>query len=164
MKQRLLWIIVFALLTLAADQASKIWAHKSLRKKPPVVLVNNYLLMEYHENPGMAFGIGRKLPGRRFILIGVGLVVLFIVSRIVRQVKNKQKLADIAFGLIVGGAVGNIVDRIWLGRVIDFIVMHWKYKHSWPAYNIADAALVIGVGLMLIALSREPKPTKSSKK
>ena len=168
-KKRLILILLFALLSLGLDQASKIWARTSLRGQAPVRVVDNYLMFEYHENPGMAFGIGRNLPGRRFILVGVGILVLIIVWRIVRQVEKRQRLADIAYGLVAGGAVGNIIDRLWLGRVIDFIVMHWKHKHSWPAYNIADAVLVVGVGLLLIAIMREPqkvevKDTKAQKK
>ncbi len=156
MKKRIILFVLFALLSLGLDQATKIWARSSLRGHQPVRVIDSYLQFEYHENPGMAFGIGRTLPGRRFILVGVGLLVLVIVWRIVRQVDRRQKLADAAFGLVAGGAIGNIIDRLWLGKVIDFIVMHWKHKHSWPAYNIADAALVVGVGMLLIAIAGEP--------
>lgn len=156
MKKRIILILLFALLSLGLDQATKIWARSSLRGQQPVRVIDNYLQFEYHENPGMAFGIGRNLPGRRYILVGIGLLVLVIVWRIVRQVERRQKLADAAYGLVAGGAIGNIIDRLWLGRVIDFIVMHWKHKHSWPAYNIADAALVVGVGMLLIAIAGEP--------
>lgn len=162
MQKRVLLIALFALLSLGLDQGTKLWARGSLHGKPAITVLKNYLAFEYHENPGMAFGLGRNLPGGRFILVGIGLLVLVIVWRIVRQVQRRQRLADIAFGLVVGGAVGNIIDRLWLGRVIDFIVMHWQHKHTWPAYNIADAALVVGVGLMLIAIGGEPKTAPSS--
>lgn len=152
MNRRTTLIISFALLVLGLDQATKLWARSSLRAHPPIVLVDNYLAFEYHENPGMAFGLGRDLPAGRFILIGVGIAVLFFVWRIVRHVEHRRRAADIAFGLVVGGAIGNIVDRIHLGRVVDFIVMHWQHKYTWPAYNVADAALCVGVGLLIIAI------------
>ncbi|MCK5800498.1 MAG: signal peptidase II [Deltaproteobacteria bacterium] len=158
MKKRLILIVIFALLSLGLDQVTKMWARAALQGQHVVRVIDNYLLFAYHENTGMAFGIGRNLPGGRFILVGIGLLVLAIVWRIVRNVQRRQRLADIAYGLVAGGAIGNIVDRLWLGRVVDFIVMHWKHKHAWPAYNIADAVLVVGVGLMLIAIAGEGRP------
>jgi signal peptidase II len=126
-------------------------------------VVDNHLRFEYHENPGMAFSIGRNLPFGRYIFIVIGFVVLFVVWRIVRQIEGRKKLADIAFGLVAGGAIGNMIDRIYIGRVVDFIVMHW-HKHRWPAYNIADAALVVGVVMLLIALSGEKQKQKDDGK
>ncbi|MBW2733533.1 MAG: signal peptidase II [Deltaproteobacteria bacterium] len=157
MKSKLPLISVIAFLSLALDQLTKYWARGTLRGTRGFDLIDNYLRFEYHENPGMAFGMGRDWPGGRFILIGLGLAVIFFVWYLVKDVKNRQKLTAVAFGLVAGGAIGNFIDRITIGRVVDFIVMHWRHKHAWPAYNIADAVLVVGVGLLLIALSAQPK-------
>jgi signal peptidase II len=146
-------IVILGLATLALDQGTKQWARASLRGKPGVTLLRNYLELQYHENPGMAFGLGRNLPGGRYVLTAVGIAVLVIVWRIVGQVRQRRRLAHIAFALVAGGAIGNLIDRLYIGRVVDFVVMHWRHRYSWPAYNVADAALVVGVGLLLIALS-----------
>ena len=115
------WILIAAVLLISAalDQWTKHWARQTLRGHPPLVLVNNYLAFEYHENPGMAFGLARDIPGARFFFIGVGAIVLVFVWRTVRQMNRCQRWADISFGLIAGGAIGNLIDRIFIGRVTD---------------------------------------------
>lgn len=161
MKRRALFIIALALLTLAADQATKLWARHTLRGQPTVEVIPGYLDLEYHQNPGSAFGLLSDVPGARYILIGVGAVALYVVWRMIRDVQHRQRMADVAFGFVAGGALGNVIDRIYLGEVVDFIVMHFHRKYIWPAYNVADVALVIGVGLLLLVLGRRPEPARS---
>jgi signal peptidase II len=163
-KKRIILIIVVTLLTLAADQVTKQMARSSLRNQRPVDVISGYLALEYHENPGMAFGLGRKWKGGRYILIAIGIGALFLVWRLVRQAEQRQKAADIAFGLVAGGAIGNLVDRVYIGRVVDFIVMHWQRKAQWPAYNIADAALVAGVILLILVLGKDKKKQEAAAK
>lgn len=165
-KQRIVTIAIAAVLTLAADQVTKQIARRSLRDKAPVEVIAGYLAFEYHENPGVAFSVGRNWPGGRFIFIGIGIVALYLVWRLVRQVERRARVAHAAFGLIVGGAVGNFVDRLYIGRVVDFIVMHWQRKAQWPAYNVADAALVAGVILLILVMggSKERAPAAAGGK
>jgi len=163
-KRRLIVMGVVTLVTLAADQLTKQAVRTHLKGRPTVDLIDGYLALEYHENPGMAFGIGRDWPGGRYILIGIGVLALFFVWRLVRQVERRRLAADIAFGLVAGGAVGNLIDRFYLGRVVDFVVMHWQRKAQWPAYNVADAALVAGVALLLLVLGRSDKTAKAGRK
>jgi signal peptidase II len=169
-------IAVVATLTLAADQAAKWWARDRLcaercpkkltgiawsypccRPAPPIVLIHNYLQLEYHENPGSAFGLLRSVPGARYILIGVGVLALVLVWNMVRKVERGRTVANVSFALVAGGAVGNLLDRVYLGRVVDYVLMHWQHKHVWPAYNVADAALVVGVGILVLVLGRKPE-------
>jgi signal peptidase II len=153
---------VVTLLALVADQLTKQAARTYLKGQPTIDVIDGYLALEYHENAGMAFGIGRDWPGGRYILIGIGVLALVFVWRLVRQVERRQLAADIAFGLVAGGAVGNLIDRFTLGRVVDFVVMHWQRKAQWPAYNVADAALVAGVVLLLLVLGRGDKTAKAT--
>ena len=164
MKNRILLIVIVTLLALAADQGSKWWARGSLRGAPAITIIPGYLDLAYHENPGSAFGLFRNVPGARFILIGVGLVALVMVWFMLRNVGKGRTVADLAFALVAGGAVGNLLDRIYIGRVVDFIVMHWHQKFSWPAYNVADAVLVVGVGLLVIVLGRKPQAARAKTK
>ncbi|MCC6751204.1 MAG: signal peptidase II [Deltaproteobacteria bacterium] len=161
MKRRFLLIGILFAVSLALDQGTKQLARARLRAQPAVQVIEGYLDLEYHENPGMAFGLARQIPGARYLLIGVGLAALFFVWRLVRSVERHQRAADVAFALVASGAIGNMVDRIYIGRVVDFVVMHWQRKAVWPAYNVADVALVIGVGLLVIVLGRKPVPAKA---
>ena len=132
MKKYLLPMILIGAATLGADQATKLWVRGALKGNSGIVLVENYFKFEYHENTGMAFGVGRNIPGARFLFLGVGILVLIFVWRIIRDLQRRQKLAAVAFGLVAGGALGNMIDRVYLGYVVDFILMHWKYKYVWP--------------------------------
>jgi signal peptidase II len=131
---------------------------------PLKILLDGYLELQYFENPGSAFGMLRNVPGSRYILIGVGLVALVLVWRMTRKVTHRQRMADVAFALVAGGAIGNIWDRVYIGRVVDFIVMHFHHKYTWFPYNIADAELVFGVALMILVLGRKPEAAAAGKK
>ncbi len=105
MKKRLILIFVLGALSLAADQGSKIWARDALQGKPSITLIQDYLYLEYHENPGSAFGMLRDVPGARYILIGVGILALFLVWTMIRKVEKRRTMGDIAFALVAGGRV-----------------------------------------------------------
>jgi hypothetical protein len=80
----------------------------------------------------------------------------------VKKAKDDQRLLAIALGLVAGGAVGNLADRIYFGVVTDFVL--WRYhSKEWPVFNIADVALVVGVGMMFFDVGKEPKKTKKKK-
>jgi len=151
---------ILAVIALVSDQWTKILARQSLRdlgtgKK---VIVEGYFDLRYSENPGVAFGLFQNLTGGRVILTIVALFALILVFQYLRKTADEQKILHAALGLIGGGAIGNVLDRVVYGRVTDFIV--WRYKqHEWPAFNIADAALVIGVGLMAIDMIKGVKQT-----
>lgn len=160
MTKRIILIAAVAVVTLAADQLTKRWARATLKGEPAMVIIPGYLDLEYHENPGAAFGLLRNVPGARYILIGVGVVALVMVWLMVRKLEHRQRLGDVAFALVAGGALGNIWDRVFLVRVVDFVVMHVQRKYVWPAYNVADVALVFGVGLLILTIGRRPEPAR----
>lgn len=183
MKSRALLIGLVGLLSVALDQGVKWWARSSLCAEPcetkltrialahpccrttaPIVLIPNYLELDYHENPGSAFGLLRNVPGARYILIAVGVAALILVWRMVRRVERWQRVANVGFALVAGGAIGNLLDRLYLGRVVDYVVMHWQRRFVWPAYNVADAALVVGVAMLILVLGRRPEPARGKAK
>ncbi len=139
---------------------------KDIRCSPWREVIPGYLAFQYAENPGSAFGLLRNVPGSRFILIGIGVLALVLVWSIIRKVDQGQRVADVAFGLVAGGALGNLIDRVYIGRVVDFVLMHvqWHHRWRWPHYNVADAVLVAGVILLLLVLGRKPKETKAPAK
>ena len=151
-KRRTILFTVTAVVALFLDQWTKVLARadlKPLASWRSVVVVDGYFDLRYSENTGVAFGMLQQLPGGRILLSLMALAALALVFHYLRRTDPSQVRLHLALGLVAGGAVGNLVDRIIAGRVSDFIV--WKYHgHEWPAFNVADAALVVGVCLMAL--------------
>jgi signal peptidase II len=161
MAKKYRYFILAFLLAMVADQGSKIWARATLKPIYPDVktVVDGYFDMRYSENPGSAFSLFRGVEGARYFLLIVGFAALGVVAYYLRQAEDDQKRIGAELGLLAGGAIGNMVDRALYGKVTDFIV--WKYhNHEWPTFNIADAALVIGV----LGLALDTWPQKDDKK
>jgi signal peptidase II len=163
-KRKYVIFAVLAAITLALDQWTKSLARTHLaplghRGK---MVVDGFFNLRYSENPGVAFGMLQKAPGLFLTLVALG--ALALVVSYLRKTADDQLRVHIALGLVGGGAIGNLLDRIIFGRVTDFIV--WYYKgHEWPAFNIADAALVVGVGLMALDMfGAKPTPVVSKEK
>lgn len=150
------WFIFIFILALAGDQGSKVWARHRLKPKYPdvITVVPKYFELRYSENTGSAFGLLRGVPGARYLFFVVGLGALVVVGSYLRRARPEQRRLAAELGLLAGGAVGNIIDRVAYGRVTDFVV--WKIgTHEWPTFNVADAALVIGIIGLLIDLRPE---------
>ena len=143
---------VFAVISLVLDQWTKVLARTHLLPLGPwktKVIVPNYFDLRYSENTGVAFGMFQRLTGGRILLTVVALAALLLVGYYLKRSGPRQHRLHVALGLIGGGAIGNLVDRIAFGKVTDFIVWHVG-QHEWPAFNIADSALVVGVALMAL--------------
>jgi signal peptidase II len=194
--------LIIALLSLAADQATKIWARDALpvvrvdggtaacivpedltsRSVPPpasrpddkptmrrpacqghpVSVVENYWDWRLSMNPGSAFGLFSSQNGARIGLSIVGVIAVFGMLWMLRKARADQKILHWALALVAGGAVGNLIDRIYFGVVTDFIL--WRYKtKEWPVFNVADIVLVVGVGLMFIDIQKEGRREKALK-
>jgi signal peptidase II len=141
------WLVV-AIVVIAADQASKFVIEKtfSFGDVRPVTGFFN-LVLTY--NKGAAFSFLATASGwqHRFLTavgVGASLFILYLLAR-----HGTQKLFSLALALILGGAVGNVTDRLIHGHVIDFLDFHWRGWH-WPAFNIADSAIVCGAGLLIL--------------
>jgi signal peptidase II len=157
---------VFALISVIFDQWTKVWARRELRPRGsynPKVVIEGYFDLRYAENPGVAFSMFQDMPGGRVVLTLLAVAAFVLVLFYLRSKTTlKDTRLHVALGLVGGGAVGNLIDRMLYGKVTDFIV--WKVdKAEWPAFNIADAALCIGVGLMVLDMfvNRERTPSKS---
>jgi signal peptidase II len=158
------FVFIFAL-SLALDQGSKVWARHVLRPIYPTVKTVNpgFFDLRYSENPGSAFGLFRGVPGARYLLFVIGIGALVIVATYLRKAAPGARRLGAELGLLAGGALGNVIDRIMYARVTDFIV--WKAAgHEWPTFNIADAALVVGVIGLLFDMRPEEDRAKSKKK
>jgi signal peptidase II len=146
------------LLSLVFDQGTKVWARHTLRPMYPstIEVVPGYFEFRYSENRGSAFGLFRDLPGSRYFLLVVGIGALFLIRHYLKKTRNDQLRVGAELGLLAGGALGNIIDRIAFNRVTDFIV--WKIQsREWPTFNVADAALVVGIIGLLFDMKPDEK-------
>ena len=124
------------------------------RSKEAVVLSNDFFRFRYAENPGAAFGLFRNLPenlrGPLFHLVSIGAVILIAYYFSKLTGARAERWAKWGLPLVLGGAIGNYLDRLARGFVIDFLEAHWFDKAYWPAFNVADSAICVGVGLLVI--------------
>ncbi len=157
-RRRNILFTVTAVVAIFLDQWTKVLARANLPLDSwqSVTVIDGFFNLRLSLNSGVAFGMMQNLPGRRIILSIVGLAALGLVFHYLRQTGPRQTRMHLALGLVAGGAVGNLIDRIAAGKVTDFIV--WYYKsHEWPAFNVADAALVVGVILMALEMLLEKR-------
>jgi signal peptidase II len=154
---------IFAVVSILLDQWTKILARDTLRPLGPYnpkVVIQGFFKLRYSENPGVAFGMFQEMTGGRLVLTLMAVGAFALVIYYLRKTDAKATRLHVALGLVGGGAIGNLIDRVAYGRVTDFIVWHVK-DHEWPAFNIADAALCIGVALMVIDMMK-PRPAATS--
>jgi len=154
---------VFAALSIVFDQWTKVMARAVLRPLGPYnpkVVIDGFFKLRYSENRGVAFGMLQEMTGGRVVLTLMAVGAFALVIYYLRKSEPRATRLHVALGLVGGGAIGNLIDRMLYGRVTDFIVWHVK-DHEWPAFNVADAALCIGVGLMVLDMLR-PRPAAAS--
>jgi signal peptidase II len=146
LKQALV-IAAAAIAVLAADQYSKLWVLQNCAAIPPPcrVIIPHFLHWTFERNVRGAFGL---FGSSAVLLIGMAIIVLVLFWFSFREAAARSQTVRIAFGMIVGGAIGNIVDRLHHGYVIDFI----DFYRIWPnIFNVADSCITVGVGLLLLS-------------
>jgi len=160
--KRYRFLSIMTLLILIADQVSKLYidAHFKLHESIPVI--RGFFHLTYVRNKGAAFGILSDSAIRIPFFITVSLVALIAILWYVRRLEVRQKLALWALTLIFAGALGNLIDRIRLGEVIDFLDVFWQ-RHHWPAFNVADSAITIGVTLLILEMICEERNRSEQK-
>lgn len=156
MKPRYIILLVVSALVLVLDQASKLYIDRSLPLHSSITVINNFFNITYLRNKGAAFGILANSAYRLPFFILVSAVAVLVIFVAVRRLREDQKFAAVSLALIFSGALGNLIDRVRLGEVIDFLDAHW-FEHHWPAFNIADSAICVGVALLAIDMLREER-------
>ena len=139
-----------ALLVFFLDRVTKMWVLKEIAPKG-VVKITSFFNLVYTTNMGGAFGIGRHGNGNLFVL--ASLLAMVVVFYLVMKMKRPTLVALVALGMVLGGGLGNLFDRLVYGKVVDFLDFHIGNAH-WPAFNVADSCIVVGV--LLFALFYRP--------
>jgi signal peptidase II len=127
-----------------------------------IVVIRNFFNITYIRNKGAAFSFLAGSAYRLPILTLISLIAIVAILIFFRKLRPDQKFTAFCLSLIFAGALGNLIDRVRLGEVIDFLSVHW-YEHYWPAFNVADSAICVGVFLLAIDMYFEEKRQKRLK-
>ena len=135
------------------DQWTKLSVLSHFEYGESLMVIQNFFSLTYVRNTGAAFGFmatansGFRVP---FFLI-VPLIAMVVLGFLYRDLPKDARWRSMALGLVSGGAVGNLIDRVRLGYVVDFLDCHWKTDYYFPAFNVADSAICIGVAILLLS-------------
>ncbi|RUM48043.1 MAG: signal peptidase II [Desulfocapsa sp.] len=150
------------LLVVVGDQLSKLWVLNHFALYDSLVIVPGLFNLTFLRNTGAAFGMFAGHPAwwRQFFFIGVAAIALLVIIWMLRKLAQRNHLYIYSLALIAGGAVGNLIDRIRYGSVIDFLDVYIG-THHWPAFNVADSAITMGVAFfVLIQVMEDRKESK----
>jgi len=162
-------IALIAVVVVALDQLTKQMVLRLLGYAQEKIVIEGFFKFVHWGNTGAAWSLFR---GNNELLAGVALIALLILFLSRHYFDSRTLLSQIAFGLICGGIVGNLIDRLWVGHVIDFIYFYLQQRGGteigFPAFNVADSAICTGVGLVFLitwlsdrkAKPAEPSPSK----
>jgi len=153
------WVIV-SLAVLAADRVTKSLVERLTFSGWRREVIPGFFDLVHTRNPGIAFGLlaDSRLPGMRLALIALSLVAAAAMAWLLFAGRAGGQRSRAGIALILGGAAGNLFDRLLDGGVVDFILIYYR-GHEWPAFNVADSAIVVGAALVLLELlsARHPE-------
>ena len=155
-----LWYMIITAFVLTLDQFTKYWAAITLSEGDEVHIVQGFLKFSYTENPGIAFGMLGD-GSLRWALVAVSVAAIVIVTFYMMRTPASHSLLLWSLALLAAGICGNLIDRIRLGRVIDFIEAYYRGYH-FPVFNVADTAITIGAALMAIELFFAPSQQEAT--
>lgn len=166
MQKKFLFVVIIALIIIAADHATKWLIVRSLPFGDEFPVVAGFFDIVHSRNTGAAFGMLStwNSPLRNWFFYGIGVMAFVFLYYYVRTTPESDRLSLTALALVSGGALGNIIDRMLRGSVVDFLSVHvrdeiWRFSLagtryaiplSWPAFNVADSAICVGVAILLI--------------
>ena len=144
-------IFLYSLLWLLLDQGSKIVVKSLIELGESVAVIPTFFQLTYVRNTGAAWSI---FEGSRVFLILVSFVAIMLIYWFLVKDKKIEKIEEIGYGILLGGILGNLIDRIFLGYVIDFI--HFRIiNYNFPVFNVADIGIVIGMFIVIFIMLKE---------
>ncbi len=150
---------ILALIILILDQWTKWIVVTQMELRQQIPIIENLLYFTSHRNKGAAFGI---LQGQMWLFFIVTVVVVVFVVYYMNKYAKESKLLGISLGLVLGGAIGNFIDRLFRGEVVDFIDVY-IFTYDFAIFNVADMALVIGVGILMVQIFLEERNAREKK-
>ena len=150
-KKKYVYSISFIVLIL--DQIIKLMITNTMKLHQEITIIPNFFSLYYVENPGAAFSI---LGNQTLLLIIISVMCLILIKEYIKKEKDFTKLSIISLGMIIGGTIGNLFDRILYKAVIDYLSFN-IFEYSFPVFNLADIAITVGAGLLLLSYILENK-------
>lgn len=150
-----LWYVLIATLVMLFDQFTKYWVSVKLRDGDEIDVIRGFFKLSYTENPGIAFGMLNN-GNVKWLLVAISVAAIVVVVYYMRRTPISNTLLLWSLALLAAGIGGNLIDRVRLGRVIDFILLYYR-DYQWPVFNIADTAITVGAALMAIELFLAPQ-------
>ena len=162
-RSRVARVIAIAVVVVVLDQIVKQIALGRLTLGVPVDVVPGLIALTLVKNPGLAFGLLSGIPaGWRWVVGLLSLLALIVLLRVALRILPSGGWSEqSAIGLIFGGAVGNLIDRMRFGAVVDFVDVYFRGWH-WPAFNVADSAITVGVVILAFGLFTDKSPAAST--
>ena len=144
--------------TLVADQFSKLWIIDRFHYGERQVVIPDFFNLTHVRNPGGAFSFMATMSPefRQTFFLGTGVLAIVLLLAFFRRLEAGQTLSAVAIGSVLGGAIGNLTDRVLYGEVIDFLDFRLWGGYIWPTFNVADSCIVVGVGILMLEMFLEP--------
>jgi signal peptidase II len=154
---RLAWLWL-SLLVLVVDQATKLYFNNALSMYQQIVVIPDYFSWTLAYNTGAAFSFLADSSGwQRWLFALIAVVVSAVLVVWLKRLGRNETWLAVALALVLGGALGNLYDRVVLGHVVDFILVHWKNVHHFPAFNVADSAITVGAVMLALDMFKSKK-------
>ena len=159
--KKYVWLPAIAGLVVLADQLTKWWVLQTIAAYDVIPIIPNFLNLIHVQNPGGAFGFfaNQSSQVRALFFVFFSLVAVILILYLYKSTPAKFKWLLAGFSLIVGGAVGNLIDRLRFGYVVDFLDVYAGNLH-WPAFNIADSAITVGMVIFAVYLITKKYPVQ----
>jgi signal peptidase II len=156
---RYLLLGLLSLAIVVADQVTKVYVMETMKLHESIPVIANFFSITYIRNPGAAFGFLSSSSGSfRFVFFGVtSLFALGLLGTILVRMPKHDWMGQLSVAGILGGAIGNLLDRLRYGEVIDFLDFYVNAYH-FPAFNVADSAITVGVGFLILHFALEKHP------
>ena len=151
MKRKYLILLIVFVILLALDQASKLLIQRSVPLHQARDVIPGLFAIAHVENRGAAFGLLASLPGASTFFVIISLIAIVLIGAYFHWLKEEEVWTSFCLALVLTGAVGNLIDRFRLGSVVDFLDVHYRGLH-WPAFNVADSCITIGVLLLALKI------------
>jgi signal peptidase II len=146
---------------LLLDQASKLYVDRVMSLYQSIPVIDGLFNIFYIRNRGAAFSFLANASWRLPFFIAISTIASLVILVAYNRLADEQKLARVSMAMIFSGAVGNLIDRVRLGEVIDFLDVYWK-SHHWPAFNVADSLICVGVVLLALDMLAEERRSKKA--
>lgn len=166
MKYKYRIVTILSTTVIIFDLISKFYIHTNFELTESINVIPNYFNLTYIRNPGAAFGFLAQSSEffRKIFFSIIPLIACGLIIHMLRACSEKQISNIVGLSLIMGGALGNYINRMTLGYVVDFLDFHYKLIHHWPAFNIADISIVTGIAILFCVRNNNLDDLKNNKK